>query len=162
MWVDWPGACTGRERMAEVRRDWLPFHLRIGAVLRGTELQEFTANARRLHTSFHELNKEYPELFPGMTFTTPLSYPYSQELASAIFRLQQGDAISADNPKWVRYRIQEGELDAKLADVRESGPEVMTKLLELGKRIGPSLELTDEERDAGPAMRDESRAVARP
>ena len=137
--------------MAKDREPWIPFHLRIGAVLGGLGDDVFTANARRLHTAFYELQKANPELFPGMTFSILSTYPYSKELRSALFRLQQSDALSADNPKWVRYQIQRRELKRKLDDLDVQGKDTINRLTALGVQVAPKLALTEEEGAATPA-----------
>src|SRR5438094_7265043 len=81
---------------------WIPFHLKVGAILSGMGISPFSENVRRLHSAFYELATKNPELLNGMSFTKLSTYPYSQDLQSALFRLQQSDALSADNPKWVR------------------------------------------------------------
>jgi hypothetical protein len=128
--------------------DPIPFHLRVGAVLSGLGYTAFTANAQRLHKAFHRLTREHPELFPGFAFEELSTYPYSRELRSAIFRLQQSGAVSADNPSWVRYEVHKEELAAKLEDVGQDAPDVIRALVTLGKEIAGELQLTDEEQTA--------------
>lgn len=55
--------------------------------------ENFTISDKKIHTSFYNLQKKYPELFPNLLFDTNGAFPYSEELSRIFFELYRSGIL---------------------------------------------------------------------
>ena len=84
----------------------------IGAIIAYSELQEFTSEKRKLHKIMKSLVENYKEKDPSLLldefiFSQEDIYPFSKLLEGVLIRLQIPDIITADNPTYERYRMDD-------------------------------------------------------
>jgi hypothetical protein len=115
------------------RPEVLPYHVRVGLVLKGTGFQQMSAREDAIHTAFERLTKEHPDLLPELDFVTLSYYPYSHELQAALVLLQNDGFLSADNPRWEFLRLDEKRSKDVEAGALKRAPEVTRSLLRLGQ-----------------------------
>jgi len=69
------------------------------------EEQKMTADDETIHSAFHELKKDHPELLNDLTFSHGDIFPFSNELQTSLFNLQNSGIMEAINPVYEVYRI---------------------------------------------------------
>ena len=120
----------------------LPYHLRVGLILKGTGLKQLTAEEEKIHSAFARIKDQRPDLLPELDFVKLSFYPYSHQLHDALVLLQNERILSADNPHWEILRLDEERANQVEGGARKRDPEAAAALLALGRDIRDELAVT--------------------
>ncbi len=83
----------------------------IGAIIAYSELEKFTSEKSKFHRIIKSLLDNYKDrvsnlLLEEFIFSQEDIYPFSKLLESVLIRLQIPNIITADNPTYERYRME--------------------------------------------------------
>lgn len=82
-----------------------PFELILGIFSFFEKNKKFTLDEMDVHKFFYEKKKLYPDKFNNIFFDDDPDFPYSEEIADALLRLQDANFISRPNPALNEYRM---------------------------------------------------------
>ena len=78
----------------------------IAGILSRVKRYRFTGDAKRIHETFHELKKSFPELLGMFGFASGPAHIFSRALERSLARLQLSRIIGMENPDFETYLIK--------------------------------------------------------